>query len=88
MISYLEPFIRKLKVEGQGKTLIIVLNMGSDPNEQLSKMYGQHIVLLDDKRPFLRRLLYVLYIVLNNVSTIVITLRSGHTKEWAKYWND
>ncbi len=87
MIAYIEPYVRKLNLEGFKNPLVIVINPGNDPNEQLTKMYKRKVLLLDDKNPILRRTFTtVRYIAAVLNSKIHAKLKSGHTKEFRDAW--
>jgi putative glycosyltransferase (TIGR04372 family) len=89
MVSYIEPYVRRLILEGVRKPLVIVVNPGRDPNEQLTKMYKRKIWLMDEKTPLLRRVFHSLFKVLKSVgSASAVDLYSGHTTEFHPAWND
>lgn len=89
MISYIEPYMRQLQVEGVRNPFVIVINPGRCPNEQLSKMYGRAVWLLDDRHPRLRNLFATVFrVLLKARSPMVANLYSGHTKEFMRAWEE
>ncbi len=89
MLAYIEPFVRKLRLEYPLKNqLIIVINPGKDPNEQLTKMYKRELFLVDSKTPMLRFFFTVLYLFFAAKSKIHANLKHGHKCEFARAWQE
>jgi len=89
MISYIEPYMRQLQLDGGRKPLVVVINPGQCPNEQLSRMYGRAVWLLDDRRPWLRKLFTVIFHILSAAgSPMAACLYSGHTYEFHRAWQE
>ena len=89
MITHIEPYLRKLQVEGVTTPLVIVLNPGPCPNEQLTIMYGRALWLVDGTRPWLRRVFTVVYhLLLAAGSSMAVRLRAGLRHEFAPAWRD
>ena len=88
MISYIEPMLRRLERDGERKNaIIIVLNLGRTPNEQLARMYRREVHLLDDRRWIGRRFFRILYGRYARNSKLDAELRSGITTPYWNYWN-
>lgn len=87
MVSYIEPYVRRWRLrEGTPRGVLIVINPGTCPNEYLSRMYGRAIWLLDDRRPWRRRLFSVTHWSFTSRSMLNAPLRSGHIREFAEAW--
>ena len=88
MISKIEPYVRKLRAESVTDPLVIVLNPGPCPNEQLTLMYGRAVWLVDETRPWLRRAFTVVHqLLLAAGSSMAVRLRTG-ARECAHAWDD
>jgi putative glycosyltransferase (TIGR04372 family) len=59
MIGYIEPFLRQLEIDGVANPLVIIINPGLSPNEQITLMYGRKTWLLDDRRPIMRKIFQI-----------------------------
>lgn len=90
MVMKTDPYVRRLRLDGLRKCLVIILNPGACPNEQLSRMYGRQVLLIDDRHPLLRKLLFWLYSALRMVNAPVVypVMQSGHTPDFYKVWQD
>lgn len=89
VISYIEPYLRSLEVEGVVDPWVIVINPGRCPNEQLTAMYGRRVSLIDDRRPYLRAVLKLIHRVLvGGRSVMGVRLRSGHGPQFWEAWRE
>ena len=89
MISKIEPNVRRLRAEPLKNPLVIVLNPGPCPNEQLTLMYGRAVWLVDGTRPWLRRVLTVVHhLLIAADSSMAVRLRAGVRHEFARAWRD
>lgn len=89
MLSYVEPYVRKLRMEEGPAPLIVVLNPGASPNEQLTKMYRRSVWLIDDDRPWLRSLLLTAVRFFLPRSKLLVPSDIGlraHSREFAEAW--
>ena len=87
-VSYIEPYLRRLRMEGIRRPWGIVLNPGANPNAQLSQMYGRTVFLLDDRRPWLRSLFSHALEVSSRMGSPVVArwgapeILKGYSREW------
>lgn len=90
MISYIEPYLRKLQLEKANlQPLVIIINPGKDPSDQLSQMYGRVCWLIDERRPYLRQLFRTIYAILSLASSpMAVRLYSGLDRKFLKIWNE
>jgi len=76
MIGYIEPFLRQLEIDGVSNPLVIIINPGLSPNEQMTLMYGRKTWLLDDSRPMMRKIFQaVRSLLLIGHSPMAVTLQ-------------
>jgi len=76
MIGYIEPFLRQLTIDGVSNPLVIIINPGLSPNEQMTLMYGRKTWLLDDSRPMMRKIFQVVRsLLLIGRSPMAVTLQ-------------
>jgi putative glycosyltransferase (TIGR04372 family) len=88
MVSYIEPYVRQLRLEGLWRAWVIVLNPGACPNAQLTAMYGRAVSLVDGRRRLLRYLLLVAHRFLSRGSAIHAPLRVGVHRDFARAWQE
>jgi len=89
MISYIEPYMRQLRLEGVRNPLVVVINPGKCPNEQLSRMYGRAVQLLDDRHPRLRRLFsFLLRLLAASGSRTVAHLQGADFTPYLRAWGE
>lgn len=90
MIVCIEPYLRRLELQGLQRPLVIVINPGQDPNEQLSKMYGRVLVLLDDRHPWFRKLFSLVHRLLAALRSNLIAVWGGGSlfKSFVREWRD
>lgn len=87
MISYIEPFMRQLQLDGVQRPYVVIIDPGRVPNEQLAAMYRRVLFLADDRHPWLRRLFLVMFHLLDTVdSPAVVRLSSGVTRASRDAW--
>jgi putative glycosyltransferase (TIGR04372 family) len=86
MIGYIEPFLRQLKIDGVSNPLVIIINPGLSPNEQMTLMYGRKTWLLDDQRPIMRKIFQVIRsLLLIGHSPMAVTLRLAVENTYPSY---
>ncbi len=89
IISHIEPVVRELKLKHPNKKpIIIIINSGSDPNEQITKMYKRVIFLFDEKDFFLRFFFKTQHMFFSARSKINVFLREGNRLGFKKAWNE
>lgn len=86
MIPPIEACVRKINLEEGKRPLIILINPGMDPNEQLTKMYKRVIWLLDEKNEFLRFLFAVVHVFFSCHSKTGILFSRPHGGEFSEAW--
>lgn len=87
MISYVEPFMRLLRLEGIQYPRVVVINPGRDPNEQLSKMYARVVFLIDQRSPLIRILFNFIFHFLRIArSPVAVHLHAGDKAEFRTFW--
>ena len=85
MVSYIDPYLRQLQSMGL-KTILIVINPGACPNSQLAAMYARVVWLIDDRHPWLRRVMQVTYRAFVVGSSMDARLRAGYMREFRNVW--
>lgn len=89
MVSYIEPYMRQLQANNLRTPLVIVLNPGLCPNEQMSKMYGRTLWLLDDRHQLLRAIFTWIYrIFLRTGSPVAAILQASKMGPYLKAWEE
>jgi len=91
LISYLEPYFRKLDRDDNKDnkiTQVILINMSIEKeyNNQLIKMYGAKAWIVDSHSVFAWRLFKHLYIFLNDSSDIKLRLHSMFEEKYHDLW--